>query len=393
MAAKFLLPALALVGSAIAQCDGPSITITTSEDASQISSCQTYDGDVIIASEASGQISLDGVGRISGDLTCKNASQLTAISASQLTQIGGVFDLEELQILSSLQMGSLVGVNQINWIALPALQSLNFAQGVSTANTVRISNTGLTDLRGIELQLVKAMDINNNNYLRTINVNALTNVTDSLSFSANGMNLEIEFPNLENAANLTFRNVSSISMPSLSEVPGSMGFYSNQFESFAAPNLTEVGNTIAFVDSPNLSNLTFPSLTTIGGGLLLANNSELSAVAFDKVEMINGDINFYGSFDTVSFDSLTDVKGASSIYTSSTNTTICDLFESAKSNQVIKGKLTCETSSDNTAGNGSTTGSSSGSSRSSSAAVANLNYDPTAPLTGFAALVAAVLFI
>lgn len=350
---------------------------------------------MIISSEAQGQILLNGVERISGDLRCTNASQLTAISADQLSQIGGTFDLEELQIMSSLQMSSLVGVNEIRWIALPALQSLNFAQGVGRANMVYISNTGLTDLRGIELQLVQAMDINNNQYLRTINVNALTNVTESLSFSANGMNLEIEFPNLQNAANLTFRNVTSISMPSLSEVPGSMGFYSNSFESFAAPNLTETGNTIAFVDSSQLANLSFPMLETIGGGLLLANNSELTSLAgsFDALSTINGDINFYGTFEAVSFGSLTDVKGASRVFTSSTNETICDLFNDAKSNQIIKGEVECETSSQNTADNGTSTSSGGGSSRSSGAAVSNLNYDPSAPLTGFAAFVAALLFI
>ncbi|KAK5094457.1 cell wall protein Ecm33 [Exophiala xenobiotica] len=393
MAARFFLPALALVGSALAQCDGPEITINSSEDASQISSCETYDGDVIISSEASGQLSLDGVERISGDLRCTNASQLTAISADKLSQIGGIFDLEELQIMSSLQMSALVGVNQIKWIALPALQSLNFAQGVAKANQVYISNTGLTDLAGIELEQVASMDINNNQYLKTINVNGLTNVTQSLSFSANGMNLEIEFPNLVNAANLTFRNVSSISMPSLSEVPGSMGFYSNAFESFAAPNLTSTGNTIAFVDSPSLTNISFPMLETIGGGVIIANNTELTSLtgAFDSLETIDGDINFYGTFEAVSFKALTDVKGASTIYTSSSNTSICDLFNSAKKNQVIKGKVTCVTESDNTAGNGSSSSSGSSGSNKQSAAVSNFAY--SAPLAGIAAFIAAVLFI
>ncbi|KAL8876923.1 MAG: hypothetical protein Q9198_004964 [Flavoplaca austrocitrina] len=394
MAARFFLPALALVGSALAQCDGPEITINSSEDADAISSCETYDGDVIISSEASGQLSLNGVERISGDLRCTNASQLTAINADQLSQIGGIFDLEELQIMSSLQMSALVGVNQIRWIALPALQSLNFAQGVARANQVYISNTGLTDLAGIELEQVAAMDINNNQYLRTINVNGLTNVTQSLSFSANGMNLEIEFPNLVNAANLTFRNVSSISMPSLSEVPGSMGFYSNAFESFAAPNLTTAGNTIAFVDSPSLTNISFPSLERIGGGVIIANNSELTSLvgAFDSLETIDGDINFYGTFEAVSFRSLIDVKGASTVYTSSSNTSICDLFEGAKDNQIIKGEVTCVTESDNTAGNGSTTGSGNGSGRNNqNAAVSNFAY--SAPLAGIAALITAVLFI
>lgn len=396
MAAKFFLPALALAGTALAQCDGPSITITSSDDAKAIASCNPYNGDVIISSEASGSLDLGSVEKIKGDLTCKNASQLTSISAGFLTQIGGTFDLEEIQILSSLQFSALTGVADIKWIALPGLQSLNFGQGVQRANTVYISNTGLTTLTGIELQEVGMMDINNNNYLKTINVNALTNVTQSLSFSANGMNLAIEFPNLENAANLTFINVTSISMPSLSTVPGSMGFYSNYFQGFAAPNLTETGNTIAFVDSPNLNNLSFPTLQTVGGGLFIANNSKLDSIdGFQALETIDGDINFYGTFSSVSFKSLSDVKGASNVFTSSSNGTICDLFSSAKNNQVIKGKNTCQTNSENTSGsgNGTSTSSGSGSSKSSGAAVHNINFDPSAPLTGFAAVVAALLFM
>ena len=289
-------------------------------------------------------------------------------------------------------MPYLASVNRINWVALPALQALNFGTGVSQANDIYISNTGLTDLAGIELTACRSMNVNNNQYLKTINVNSLKNVTSALSFSANGLNLAIDFPNLQNAANLTFINVSSIQLPSLSTVPGSMGFYSNYFTDFSAPNLTQTGNTIAFVDSPQLSSLEMPSLTTIGGGLLIANNTELKSITgFPKMKTIVGDINFYGTFDSVSFNSLSDVRGAAAVYTSSTNTTICDLFQQAKKGQAIKGKLTCETSSSNTAGNGTSTGSGSSSTRSSSANA--LNFDPSAPLTGFAAFVAAILFI
>lgn len=294
--------------------------------------------------------------------------------------------------MSSLQFTYIARVNRIRWIALPGLQSLNFGTGVTEANSVYISNTGLTDLAGIELEGCATMDVNNNQYLKTINVNNLANVTSALSFSANGLNLAIDFPNLENAGNLTFRNVSTISMPSLATVPGSIGFYSNYFESFSAPNLTSTGNTIAFADNANLNNLSFPSLTTIGGGLLIANNTNLGAInGFPELSTIDGDINFYGTFGAVAFPSLTDVKGAANVYTSSTNTTICDLFNKAHSAQAIKGNVKCETSSTNTANNGSST--SSGSSSSSSKGAASLNYDPSAPLTGLAAFVAAVLFI
>lgn len=294
--------------------------------------------------------------------------------------------------MSTLQFDALSGVNTINWIALPALQALNFGHGVTKANTVYVSNTGLTDLRGIELTAVGRMDINNNQYLKTINVNNLGNVTESLSFSANGLNLEIEFPNLESAANLTFRNVTSISMPSLAEVAGSMGLYSNYFESFAAPNLTRTGNTIAIIDSSELTNVSFPLLERVGGGLQLANNSKLEDInGFDALETIDGDINFYGSFDTISFASISDVKGAANIYTSSGNGTICDLFNAAKKAQVIKGKVSCDANSElPETGNGN--GSSSDSSSSDNGASA-LHFALSAPITALVAFVAGMLFI
>ena len=278
-------------------CSGPSIKIASTSDAQQIQDCQTYEGDVIIDPSASGQIAINGVQQITGDLSCNNATQLTAITSDQLNSIGGAFSLTGLTILSTLEFDSLTGVNRINWVGLPALQSLNFEQGVSRSNQVYISNTQLNNINGIELTAVGSIDINNNPYLTSVNVNDLSNVTTSLSFSANGRDLEISFPNLESAANLTFRNVSKIQMPSLSTVAGSMGFYSDSFQSFSAPNLTQTGGTLAFVDSPNLASVSFPLLTEIGGGFLIANNTDLTAITgFPKLKTIVGALDFAGTF-------------------------------------------------------------------------------------------------
>lgn len=232
-------------------------------------------------------------------MICNNATQLTAITSDQLNVIGGTFSLTGLTILSTLSFDSLTGINKINWVGLPALQSLNFAQSVDRANSVLISNTQLNNIEGIDLTGVGSLDINNNPYLTSVNVNSLKNVTTAISFSANGRDLEILFPNLLNAANLTFRNVSRVDMPSLATVAGSIGFYSDSFESFSAPNLTQTGGTLAFVDSPNLANLSFPSLTTIGGGFLIANNTDLKSIdGFPKLKTIVGALDFAGTFDS-----------------------------------------------------------------------------------------------
>ncbi|OAL34215.1 hypothetical protein AYO20_06470 [Fonsecaea nubica] len=403
---RYILPALALASSVLAQgggnddiCDGPSITIKTSADAQQIADCETYDGDVIIDPSASGQIALNGVQQITGDLTCNNATQLTAITSDQLNTIQGTFTLNGLTILSTLSFASLTGVANINWVGLPALQSLNMAQGIQRANNVYISNTQLNNINGIELTAVGSMNINNNPYLTDVNVNDLANVTNSLSFSANGRDLAISFPNLQDAANLTFRNVSKIDLPSLSNVAGSMGFYSDSFKTFAAPNLTQTGGTLAIVDSPNLASFSFPSLTTIGGGFLVANNTNLKSIdGLPKLQTIVGALDFAGTFNSVVMNKLQDVRGGSNVQTTSTNSTICELFDQAHDNGVIKGVNTCLTSKANpetnpsatSGGTSSTSTSGSDSGSSSNAAVA---FGPAAPMTGLSALVAAMFFL
>lgn len=93
---------------------------------------------------------------------------------------------------------------------------------------------------------------------------------------------------------------------------------------------------------------------------------------------------------------LTDVRGGSNVQTTSTNTTICDLFNTAHSKGVIKGVNTCLTSKANpetnpTATSGGT--SSTASAGSSSTGNAAVTFGPATPMTGLAALFAAIFFI
>ncbi len=160
-------------------CDGPAFTIFSSADAEQLAGCQVYDGNVIIDSSVSGSVQLNGVQQITGDLICKNATELTALSSDNLTTIAGTFDLERLIILSTLQFDELAGVSQISWNALPALQHLKFARGISQADYVSISDTVLLTLEGITLTAVAGIDLNNNQFLVTVSLNDLSEVHPS----------------------------------------------------------------------------------------------------------------------------------------------------------------------------------------------------------------------
>jgi hypothetical protein len=230
-------------------------------------------------------------------LKINNATQLSSLTSDQLNSIGGTWSMQDMTILSNVAFDSLTSVDQIYWVTLPALQGLNFAQGIQKATNVLISNTQLYTSDGIELQTIGILNINNNPYLSTVNVNNLKNVTNELLFSANAMNLAISFPNLEGAANMTFRNVSTVDMPSLSSVAGNMGFYSDNMKSFSAPNLTSTGGSLSFFDCPYLTTTSFPSLTQIGGGFNLINNTNLQAIAgFPLLKVVVGGLNFVGTF-------------------------------------------------------------------------------------------------
>jgi hypothetical protein len=283
--------------SIAAQCDGP-IEIQNQGDATALSSCSTVEGDVEISSEVQNTISLDGVERITGDLRCINASGLIGFSAPRLAIIDGRLDLQELQVLSTLQMDSLAQVLTIKWKSLPALQSLAFTRGVSKVTNIQVSDTGLTSLNGLELDTVGRMDINNNKYLETVDVNNMANVTESISFEANSKSLNIKLPNLEFAANMTFKNVSGVEVPSLTFVNGSIGFYSNAFQTISLPNLTETGQALVFQDCPSLTNISAPMLKKVGAALNINDNAKLIKIdGFPALEVIAGALDVTGSFD------------------------------------------------------------------------------------------------
>lgn len=204
--------------------------------------------------------------------------------------------MEGLTTLTLLDFPELDSVGSINWEALPKLQSLSFAKGVTEAGDVSIANTGLNDLNGISLKTVGGFSIQNNRNLRTININNLQNATDLISFSGNFDTLEIDLPNLGTGTNMTFQNISSVSLPSLEKLTGQLGFWGTKFETFSAPNLTKTGDLI-FKDNSELSNISMPVLKTVTGGFTIARDDKLSTISLPMLERVQGAIDFSGTFN------------------------------------------------------------------------------------------------
>jgi hypothetical protein len=217
------------------------------------------------------------------------------VGADGLQEIGGDFTVNNCQILSTLSFPFLTTVGSLSLQALPNLNTLGFSANVASAKTLNIQNTFLGTLDGINLQTVDSIYIANNRLLQDISFQ-VSNISQSLVLESNGDRLTASFPNLQTASNLTFRSCPSVSIPSLHNVSGSLGFYENTMTSISAPNLTLVGGTLAVNTNTKLTNITFPALKTIGGGFQVQNNTQLTEVSFPAVQSIGGALDFYGNF-------------------------------------------------------------------------------------------------
>ncbi|KAK7202661.1 hypothetical protein BZA70DRAFT_285684 [Myxozyma melibiosi] len=318
--------------STASACLQSEVTATAQADLDSLSSCTTFSGNIILA-ETLSSATITGIQEIEGNLICKNNTQISSISAPSLQSIGGAFTLNGLTVLGTLSFPELTSIGSINWVTLPAIDSLTFTTGVTSCDQIYISDTDLSTLNGITLDSVTTLDINNNLNLNEIEM-PLTSVSDQIDVSFNG-ETTISFPNLIWANNLTFQDVESISTPKLQTVNASYILISNNFEKLSAPNLTSVGG-LSIIKNDDLTSISFPKLATIGSaGLEISNNTQLEEFSFPKVSAISGAIVLSGSFDNATFDDLTLVRGAVTI--SSDEDFDCSAFDKMNDDNDIRG--------------------------------------------------------
>jgi hypothetical protein len=260
-----------------------------------LGSCTTFKGSVSIRNNYAQGLDLGTLQSITGDFSVVSAPNITGIQAGSLESIGGSFTLTDDQTLATLTFPKLTSVGSIEFTGLPNLNVLNWGGPLKSASTLHVENTFLQSLDGINLQTVKAINIANNKLLQSLSFQ-VTTISGNVQVVNNGDRLQVQFPNLESAQNITFRNVPSLSIPSLKNVTGSLGFYDGTYESISGVNLTSVGGTLAFNGNTKLDNVSLPALTTINGGFQCQNNTVLTQVEFPLLNSVAGAVDFYGPF-------------------------------------------------------------------------------------------------
>ncbi|RGP81673.1 hypothetical protein FLONG3_160 [Fusarium longipes] len=338
-----VLSALAAIGVSAVSAATCTSDVKVSEPTPTIS-CSVVKGDIIIDKKVSGAVVINGPEKIEGNFVAKNGGDIVSLSSTTIESIDGQFQLENLEALSNLEFSSLKSLDGLSFIKLPRLGQLNFGtEGVTKIKSIRITDTFISDLSGLSVATVESFQIDNNRKMNAFRSD-LVNITSELKIFDNGNDaMEIEMNKLELAAEIQISSAKSFEVPLLKEVTKSLKLNANpSLESFSAPNLTIIEETLSLIDMNKLTNVSFPVLEEIGGGFTIQNNTKLKAIDdFPKLEKVTGGIALRGSFEKVELPKLDQVSGSVVVSSTTDIKEFCKYFDDLKDEGKIDGEKKC----------------------------------------------------
>jgi hypothetical protein len=272
-------------------------TIQNGGDATAIATCTTYSGSVAVATGVSDDIALDGnLQVIDGDLVLEGNSDIKRFGSANLKTVSGKLTLNDVSQLAALSFPVLNEVDELTLKGLPNLRSLEL--NITKADKLDIENTKLQNLDGIDLDEVSSIFIANNDDITSIEMQ-VTNITEFITLSFNNAQVNVSFPKLASANNISFRAIGSLNIPALSKInSGSFGiFESDSLESVSAPNLTKIDGALVIDNNKGLKNISFASLTDVGANLQIANNTNLHEIdGLPKLKNVQAALDMSGNF-------------------------------------------------------------------------------------------------
>ncbi|CZR54537.1 uncharacterized protein PAC_04421 [Phialocephala subalpina] len=298
---------------------GSTLTIANQASASAISSCTVFSGKIL------------------ENLVVENSGSLTALGSDSLRRIDGNFTISNVTLLSTLSFPQLTAVDTISFIALPAVSQFTFTSGLSSVSNVIIENSFLSSLNGINLQNADSVQITNNNRLKTISL-PLETAKVGIWIEANGNAANVSLPDLTSAGSITLRNVSGISLPSLSFLSGGLLLQGTYISGFAVDKLSVISDALTMHDNDKLNDTSFQGLLS-AGTIDVANNTKLSSISFDKLSRVEN-VTISGNLTNIDMPELTSVNSTFSLQ-SIDPTFNCSAFDSDHSRSVIPGNYTC----------------------------------------------------
>ncbi|CAI4056392.1 hypothetical protein SKDZ_03G0230 [Saccharomyces kudriavzevii ZP591] len=306
--------------------------------------CEFILGSLQITNYDSNILNLNSLRAIGGNLIIQDSPELIRIQASNLNKIEGLFQLQRLTSLVSVEIPTLNFCRSLEWKVVPILNYVSMdSQNIEIVKDIIISDTSLANVENFnKVQEIDTFNINNNRFLETIHSNVKT-IRGQFSVHANAKELELEMPYLREVENITIRDTSLVYLPQLTKVKSSLEFIENYFYELNLNNLQKVGGTLGIINNVNLVKIDLENVTDIQGGLMITDNESLEDITFlPNLKQIGGAIFFEGSFKEIMFDSLKLVKGSALIKSSSSLLDCNKWTNPSNGRSIIRGgKFTC----------------------------------------------------
>lgn len=181
----------------------------------------------------------------------------------------------------------------ISFVALPSSPNFDFSAGITSVANVTISDTFLSSLEGINLKNADIVQIDNNRRLKNITL-PLETAKTRITMAANGVNADVNLPQLTSAGSVILKNISTVSMPSLSFLSGSLSLQSSYMTNFSVDSLSVITQDLYLQDNVQLRKASFAGLLS-AGSMEITNNSALTNMTFEKLSRAER-VSFSGKF-------------------------------------------------------------------------------------------------
>ncbi|KAK0309277.1 cell wall protein Ecm33 [Friedmanniomyces endolithicus] len=292
-----------------AQCNNATTTLRDAADITQLASCKTFTGTIVVATDSAAVMDIPGLETVQGDFIAANNSLLTTLSSSTFSVITGTVLFQNLPFLTNLTLPNWISSGTLHFDTVPEPTVHDFQQNGQQVNNLIVRNTTFAFLAGLALQgaQMDTLKIVDNPFLQIINLQ-MGNISQSATIKGSSADLVVMLPNLTYAYELNISNGSQVVLPRLQAVNGGMSIGSIKSPNISAPALTFVGGDLNITDS-GLSELNMNELVNVQGSMNLVENAQLADLSGLSSLSVVGGLNLVGPFSNTTLPSLRRVQG------------------------------------------------------------------------------------
>ncbi|KAK0257501.1 cell wall protein Ecm33 [Friedmanniomyces endolithicus] len=322
-----------------AQCNNATTTLRDAADITQLASCKTFTGTIVVATDSAAVMDIPGLETVQGDFIAANNSLLTTLSSSTFSVITGTVLFQNLPFLTNLTLPNWISSGTLHFDTVPEPTVHDFQQNGQQVNNLIVRNTTFAFLAGLALQgaQMDTLEIVDNPFLQIVNLQ-MGNISQSATITGSSADLVVMLPNLTYAYELNILNGSQVVLPRLQAVNGGMSIGSIKSPNVSAPALTFVGGDLDISDC-GLSELDMNQLVNVQGSVNLENNAQLADLSGLSTLSVVGGLYLVGPFTNTTLPSLRRVQGNALI--SSTQALNCSDISST----LVQGTYTCHAAS------------------------------------------------